>query len=93
MLNSNTPEPFIYDASFIKLRELTLSYSLNKRLIATTPFTDVSFSLFGRNLWTFYSKTPNIDPESNYNNGNGQGFEYGSLPSRRTYGFSVSVKL
>ena len=93
MLNSNTPEPFIYDASFIKLRELTLSYSLNKKLIVTSPFTDVSISLFGRNLWTIFSKTPNIDPESNYNNGNGQGFEYGSLPSRRTYGLSVSLKL
>jgi hypothetical protein len=35
----------------------------------------------------------NIDPESNYNSGNGQGFEYGSLPSRRNFGFGLTVKM
>ncbi len=89
--SAGTPEPFIYDASFIKLRELTLSYSLNKKWLARTPLTGVSLSVYGRNLWTLYSNLPNIDPESSYNNGNGQGFEYGSLPSRRAWGFSVRL--
>ena len=89
---NNTPEPFIYDASYIKLRELTLSYSLPKRILVKTFLQEVAFTAYGRNLWIFYTKLNNIDPESNYNNGNGQGFEYGSLPSRRTYGFGINVK-
>jgi TonB-linked SusC/RagA family outer membrane protein len=88
----NTPEPYIYDASYIKLRELTLSYQIPERLFKKLAVRDVSISIFGRNLWTIYSNLKNIDPESNYNNGNGQGFEYGSLPSRRTYGFGLNFK-
>ena len=89
--NAGTPEPFIYDASFIKLRELSLTYSFDRKLLKKTPLTGVSLSLYGRNLWTIWSSIPNVDPESSYNNGNGQGFEYGSLPSRRSFGFSLKL--
>lgn len=92
-LSANTPEPFIYDASFIKLRELSLNYSFNKNLLNKTPFTGLGISVYGRNLWTIYSSVPNIDPESSYNNSNGQGLEYGSLPSRRSFGFSLKISL
>jgi hypothetical protein len=88
----NTPEPYIYDASYIKLRELTLSYQIPAKWVKKLVIRDISLSLFARNLWTIYSNLKNIDPESNYNNGNGQGFEYGSLPSRRTYGFGLNFK-
>jgi TonB-linked SusC/RagA family outer membrane protein len=88
----NTPEPYIYDASYIKLRELTLSYRIPPKLLKKFVVKDISISLFGRNLWVIHSNLKNIDPESNYNNGNGQGFEYGSLPSRRTYGFGINLK-
>ena len=91
-LQENTAEPFIYDASFIKLRELTISYALPAGTLKNTPFQSVSFSLFGRNLLTLYDSVKNIDSESNYNSSNGQGFEYGSLPSRRTFGFGLNVK-
>ena len=91
-LLDNTAEPFIYDASFIKLRELNLSYALPPSTLRKTPFQAVSFSFFGRNLLTLYDSVKNIDPESNYNSSNGQGFEYGSLPSRRTFGFGINVK-
>ena len=88
----NSPEPFIKDASYIKLRELTLTYNLPKKWLRNTPLESVGFTAYGRNLWSIYSKVDNIDPESNYNNGNGQGLEYGSLPSRRTFGFGINVK-
>ena len=90
-LQDNTPEPFIYDASFIKLRELTLTYTLKEKLLEKTFLTGVSFTVYGRNLWTIYSNVPNIDPESAYNNSNGQGLEYGSLPSRRSLGLNVKL--
>lgn len=92
-VSSNTAEPFIYDASFIKLRELNLSYNLPKKLLNKTPFQSVAFSFYGRNLLLIYSSLKNIDPESNYSNSNGQGFEYGSLPSRRNFGIGLTVKL
>lgn len=91
-LKDNTPEPFIYDNSYIKLREMSLSYTLPKKLLMKTPIESVTLSAYGRNLWLIYTKLKNIDPESSYNNGNGQGFEYGSLPSRRTFGFGLNVK-
>ena len=91
-LLDNTAEPFIYDASFIKLRELNVSYALPAKILHKTPFQSVSFSLFGRNLFMLSNNVKNIDPESNYNSSNGQGFEYGSLPSRRTFGFGLNVK-
>lgn len=91
-LKDNSPEPFIYDNSYIKLREMSLSYSLPKKVLMKTPIESVTLSAYGRNLWLIYTKLKNIDPESSYNNGNGQGFEYGSLPSRRTFGFGINVK-
>jgi len=91
-LNENTAEPYIYDASYIKLRELTFTYNVPAKLLAKTPLQSASITAFGRNLWVIHSKLKNVDPESNYNNGNGQGFEYGSLPSRRSYGIGINVK-
>lgn len=89
--NETTPEPFIYDASYVKLREASIGYDLPKKWLKGTGFDRFKFSIIGRNLWTLYSKVPNIDPESTYTNGNGQGFEYGSLPYRRSYGFNLQL--
>lgn len=91
-VSDNTPEPFIFDASYIKLREMNLTYTIPSKVLKNTPFRSVALSAYGRNLWIIHSKLDNIDPESNYNNGNGQGLEYGSLPSRRTFGFGINVK-
>ena len=86
-----SPEPFIYDASYAKLRELTFGYSFAPDLLDDTPFQSLSLAVVARNLLILYNNIPNIDPESSYNNGNGQGLEYGSLPSRRSFGFSLNV--
>jgi len=85
-------EPFVYDASFIKLRELTLSYNLPEKLFKKLKMKLASVSLIGRNLWLIYSKVPNIDPESFHTNGNGQGYELYSYPSRRSFGISLNFK-
>jgi len=88
----NTPEPYIYDASYIKLRELTFSYNIPAKILAKTFIREMSVTAYGRNLWVIHTKLKNVDPESNYNNGNGQGFEYGSLPTRRTFGLGINLK-
>lgn len=89
---TNTAEPFIYDASYIKLREISLQWVFPRRWFLKTPIESLSLSVFGRNLWTMYSNLDNIDPESCYNNGNGRGLELGSLPGRRTYGVGINIK-
>ena len=86
-----TPVPFIYDNSYVKVREITLAYRLPKRWVSKV-FDAVSVSFVARNPFIIYKNVPNIDPDSNYNNGSGMGLEYGSLPSRRSYGFNVNVK-
>ena len=87
-----SPEPFIIDASYIKFRELAFSFDFPRRWLRKTPIAGVQLTAFARNLCILYTNVKNIDPESSYYNGNGQGFEYGSLPSRRTFGFGIKVK-
>ena len=85
-------QSFIIDASYIKFRELAFSFDFPRRWLRKTPIAGVQLTAFARNLCILYTNVKNIDPESSYYNGNGQGFEYGSLPSRRTFGFGIKVK-
>jgi TonB-linked SusC/RagA family outer membrane protein len=83
---------FIRDASFIKLRQLTLGYSLPRTLLSKTPFQNVTVSFVGRNLAILFKDIENVDPESNYSaNAGAQGLEYFGFPSTRSYGFNLSV--
>ena len=88
---NNTPAPFIYDASYVKLREVSLGYTIPKSVYGGAKINSIYISAFARNLLTFNKDLPNVDPESMYTSGNGQGFEYGSLPFRRSYGFNLKV--
>jgi TonB-linked SusC/RagA family outer membrane protein len=83
---------FLYDASYIKLRQLTLGYSLPRALLSKTPFQTISVSLVARNLAILYKDIENVDPESNYSsNAGAQGLEYFGFPSTRSYGFNVNI--
>jgi len=88
---NNSPVPFISDNSYIKVREITLSYRFPKKLIGKY-LDDLSVSFVTRNPFIIYKNVDNIDPDSNYNNGRGMGLEFGSLPSRRSYGVNLNVK-
>ncbi|SDH20725.1 TonB-linked outer membrane protein, SusC/RagA family [Chitinophaga filiformis] len=90
-LAESIPEAFIYDATFVKLRELHLDYDLPLHAFSRT-FREATISLIARNPFTFYKAVPNIDPESSYNNTTAQGLEYGSLPTRKSYGLKLFVK-
>ena len=81
-----------YDASFVKLREISLGYNFPKKLIAKIMMSNARVSVVGRNLWIFYQKTPKgLDPEAALNAGNGQGVESGSLPPSTTLGFDIKI--
>ena len=90
--SNNIAEEFVYDASFIKLRELSLGYNFKSLLKKTTWIKDLNVSVIARNLWTIMKHTPNIDPESSLNNTNGQGLELNGYPAVRNIGFNVNVK-
>ncbi|MEH6681097.1 MAG: SusC/RagA family TonB-linked outer membrane protein [Sediminicola sp.] len=85
-------EDFVQKADFIKLRSFTVGYNFPSSILDKTPFKSASLSLVGRNLLILYKTTDNIDPESNYSSGNGQGLENFGLPTTRSYGFDLNVK-
>ncbi len=82
----------VYDASFIKLREITLGYTFPAKWFVKSPVQGVTLSLIGRNLAILDKNVPNIDPESAVSTNNVQGLEGGQLPTVRTFGASLSVK-
>lgn len=87
------PDAFmVFDASYIKLREVTLSYRLPKQALGNLPLTNVSLGLFGRNLWIIDKNLPGGDPEYNVSAGNRQGIQNASLPGVKEYGFNVNIQ-
>ncbi len=77
----------VLDASYIKLREITLSYTIPAKL--TGPIQNLKIGLFGRNLATWGTAMVGIDPETNTSSGNIQGIEGAGLPATRTFGFNI----
>ncbi len=86
-------ERWLYDASYVKLREISLGYSLPLNLVSKAKLRGVDLSLFARNIAILYSKTENFDPEVSNRNASqaSQGSEFGSNPSARNIGFRVKL--
>lgn len=83
---------FVYDASYIKLREAILSYSLPHKLLANSrSVKGVQLSLIGHNLWIIHKNLPMADPEAGLSFGNTSGFQSGAYPSVRELSFNVKV--
>jgi hypothetical protein len=74
------------------LRQIIIDYTIPARLLEKLPFKGASVSLVGRNLFILKKFTPNIDPESTYNNSNAQGLELAGVPATRTVGFNLNLK-
>jgi len=83
---------FVYDASYVKLREVALSYSLPSKLISKTFLSNVTFSVVGSNLWIISKDLPHADPESGLSSGNLQGYSTGSLPTTKDYSFNLKLQ-
>ena len=87
-------EPSTFDASYLKLRQLSVAYTVPKEKLANTGLEGLTISFIGRNLLLF-SKVPTIDPET-YSIRNGlfvNGYESTSMPSLRSFGFSINANL
>jgi len=92
-ITANPSAAFVYDASFVKLRELSLTYSLPKAWLAKSKAVrGVDFSIIGRNLWIIHKNLPDADPEDAASSGNfGQGYSTGAYPAVRTVGANVRL--
>ncbi len=84
-------DDFVYDASFVKLREISLSYELPRSVMENLPLERIRLSIVGRNLAILSSNLDGLDPEASYNSGNAQGLESGAIPSTRSIGFNVNL--
>ena len=82
----------IYDASYVKLREVAFSYTLPSKVLDNSFITGVQFSIIGSNLWIISKNIPHADPEAGLSSGNLQGYQSGVLPSTRDLGFNVKVQ-
>jgi len=82
---------FVYDASFVKLREVELTYNLPASLMSKTFIYGASVSLIGSNLWIIHKNLPHADPEATQSSGNIQGWQSGVMPSTRNFGFSIKL--
>ena len=83
---------FIYDASYVKLREVVFSYSIPSKALTKTFLSGANFSLIGTNLWIIHKNVPYADPEAGLISGNVQGHHQGVYPATRGYGFNVKLQ-
>ena len=85
----------IFDATVIRIREVSLGYSLPASLLENTPLGGVRVNVIGRNLWYNAPNFPpasNFDPEtSTFGNTNAQGFEFTTAPSLRRIGVNLNI--
>lgn len=90
--NYGLPEVFTYDATNIRLRNITLGYTFNRAMLKKMPFQRLNLSATCNNVWMIHYNLPGIDPESvSATNTNATGFENGAAPTSRSFTFNVTV--
>jgi TonB-linked SusC/RagA family outer membrane protein len=84
---------FIYDASYVKLREVAIGYDFPKKWTDKLSLDGAKFSIVGTNLWIIHKNLPDADPESGLGSGNlSSGYSVGSLPTTRNIGCNLTFK-
>jgi TonB-linked SusC/RagA family outer membrane protein len=84
-------EAAIFDASFVKLREISFGYNIPKYVLQKLGLQTAKISVVGRNVAILFKNTPHIDPEVDRFGSNQQGFAYGELPNSRSVGVNLSL--
>lgn len=83
---------FVYDAGYVKLREVALTYTMPSRYLTNTFMTGIQITVTGSNLWIIDKSLPYADPESGLSSGNLQGYTTGALPTTQDYGFNIKAQ-
>lgn len=87
-------EGFMVSTSWFRVREMNLSMRLPKKLVDKTPFGNIEFGVFGRNLLLIAKGYPHLDPEQNVLGAdNVGGLEFNANPSTRTLGVNLRITL
>jgi TonB-linked SusC/RagA family outer membrane protein len=87
LYNNKTFDPFVYDLTFVKVRELSLGYSIPAKKIGIKGINKLDFSLVARSPFLIYAQTKDFDP-AEISNLSG---ERGQFPATRSYGFNVKI--
>jgi outer membrane receptor protein involved in Fe transport len=82
-----------YDAGFVKLREVSLSYDFDTAALKKLKIAKLTLTAIGKNLWIIDKSTPYSDPEAGLSSGNIQGNQSGAYPSVREFGLNLKVQL
>lgn len=84
-------EQAVEDGSFLRLRELNISYALSKDLLSRTPISSANITFTARNLW-LQTKYNGVDPETSLvGSRNAQGLDYFNMPNTRSYGVALNL--
>jgi hypothetical protein len=83
---------FVFDATYVKLREIVLSYSLPSSVLGDGFFRGVTFSFIANNVWIIAKDLPHADPEAGVTAGNIQGWQSGVMPTAKTFGLTVNLQ-
>ncbi len=84
---------FVYDGSFVKLRETSIGYSIPKSVIAKIgAIKAIDISVVGRNLWIIHKNLPYSDPEEGYGSGNTNGYQGNAYAAQRTIAFNLKFR-
>ena len=85
----------IYDATRLRLREVSLAYSIPKKMLKNTGVDGITFGLVANNLWFKAFNLPkytNVDPDLiSTGQGNGLGLDFQTAPQSKRYGFNIKV--
>jgi hypothetical protein len=87
----NTHEAHIFDASYVKLREASIGYSIPAAFTNRIGIAGLDLQIIGRNL-ALWTDMPHIDPETAFDASNVQGLEFGQIPSARSIGININVR-
>lgn len=90
--NLNYTSTAVFDATYIKLREVSLAWDLPGTWLQRIGFSKCTAALIGRNLWLIYRDLPHLDPNQVASSGNVQGIEVGMTPPARSFGLSLNFK-
>ena len=88
----NPNSAYIYDASYVKLREAQISYRFSNKMLKNMGVKSLSLGLVGSNLWIIFKNLPYADPEAGLGAGNLQGWQSGVMPTVRNIGFNLNVQ-
>ncbi len=92
-------EEFVYDGSYVAVREVVIGYTFPRAIVEKTPFRSLKLSLVGRNLGYLQNNIPGVAPDAYIFNRNtagggsgvGLGIENNSFPIARTFGFDLNI--